>query len=580
MAFDAGMLSFVINEINEYVGGGRVEKIYQPARDEFVFIIRGKEGSRRLLVNAGSRCPRIGLTEQKSENPMKAPMLCMLFRKHLQGAIFECAEQLGFERAARLVFDTTDELGFRKKMHIIVEMMGKYSNIVFTDDSGKIINILRQIDFTDSSRRQMLPGMIYELPPRQNKLDPFTIDKDTFNRLAGADPERLCEKFIVSAFAGISPLAARELAHKCGGHSSATLRECSATLCDSFFTMLDNIASHNGLPNVIFDENGKPREYSFFSIEQYGKDYKCVIYDTFGQMLDVYFEEKSRDEKLSQKASDIQKIIANSTARIQKKLSIQLKELDDCAEGEKYRLWGDLVTANIYCLKRGMTGAALVDYNTGDEVNIPLDSRLTPAQNAQRYYKRYAKSKSAKEHLSKQIELSKSELSYIESVGEALSHAVTEKEMSEIRSELYHSGYASKFRQFIDKKQQTPSYITFRTGGGYTVLCGKNNTANDWLTFRKADRNDWWFHAKNMPGSHVIMVCVGLPEPSVDDFTDAAMIAAVYSKACDMTSAEIDYTKVRNIKKPPESKPGYVIYHTNWSATVNVDKAKVESMKE
>lgn len=579
MAFDAGLLAHIIKEINDTLSGGRVEKIYQPAKDEFIFIIRSGNESHRLLINAGSRCPRIGITQIKTENPAKAPMLCMFLRKHLQGAVFRSAKQLGFERAADLIFNSTDELGFKQDMHVIVEMMGKYSNIVITNDDGKILNILRQIDFTQSMRRQMLPGMTYEAPPAQNKKDPFSISTDEFNRLCAADVDRVCEKYIVSEFSGISPLVAREATTVCGGSPSATLRECSSKLTEYFFNLLEVIKSGSGIPNIVFDEKGIPKEYSFVPITQYGSEYSVNTYSTFGEMLDIYFAERSREEKISQKASDILKIISNSEQRIQKKLSLLAKELADCSEGEKYKLCGDLITANIYMLRRGMSGAELVDYNTGEPVNVLLDTRLTPAQNAQKYYKKYTKSKSAKEHLSEQIELSRREYEYIESVKEALSHATSEKELSEIRSELYHSGYASRMKSYAESKKASPSYLTFKTTNGYTALCGKNNTANDFLTFRHADKGDWWFHAKNLPGSHVILECAGLPEPPAVDFTDAANIAAVYSKASDSPVAEIDYTKVKHVKKPPNSKPGFVIYHTNWSASVNVDKARAEAQR-
>lgn len=580
MAFDAGMLKFIVGEINSTVGGGRVEKIYQPARDELVFLIRGLGGSKRLLINAGSRCPRMGLTSVKTENPAKAPMLCMLLRKHLQGSIFKGAVQFGFDRAARLEFDTSDELGFRRTLYIIVELMGKYSNIVFCHEDGKIINVLRQIDFTDSSRRQMLPGMIYELPPAQDKLSPLDVDRDAFNALCAKDESRICRQFIMSEFAGIAPIVAREIAFSSCGDTEGTLSECCRTLANRFFDVIDNIRCEKGTPCIVFDERGIPKEYSFMPILQYGNSFTVRFYESFGEMLDTFFSEKSREERLSQKASDILKIVSASTVRIKKKLSLQQKELSDCREGDEHRLRGDLITANIYLLKRGMTGAKLLDYNTGETVSVPLDSRLTPAQNAQKYYKKYSKSKSAREHLLKQTEISQNELLYIESVAEALRHATTEKELNEIRSELYHSGFASRMKNYSEKKQPSPSYLTFKTSGGYTVLCGKNNTANDYLTFKRAERGDWWFHAKNLPGSHVVMVCAGLEEPPAEDFTEAAMIAAVYSKASDAPSAEIDYTYVRNIKKPPEAKPGLVIYHTNWSCTVPVDRERVEKMRQ
>ncbi len=574
MAFDAGMLSFVLNEINTKIGGGKVEKIYQPAKDELIFIIRNFGTSERLLINAGSRCPRINITNVKSENPVKAPMLCMLLRKHLQGAVLKGAEQLGFERAAKLSFDAFDDMGFRCEKNIIVEMMGKYSNIVLTDGAGKILTVLRQVDFTQSMRRQLLPGMIYEAPPAQDKLDPMTVDVDTFKRIAAdCEGDRPCEKFIMSNFSGISPLVAREIATLSGGSPSATLDECAFKLVDVFYGVIRSIVVAEGEPVILFDVNGTPKEYCFMPVTQYGDAFASRSYSSFGEMLDTFFAQKSRDEKISQKAADILKILSAADVRLQKKLQLQQNELLECEEGERFRLYGDLITANIYRLKRGQDSCVLDNYMDGTQVEIFLDSKLTPAQNAQKYYKKYQKSKSAKQHLTEQIALCAEEIKYIATVRDALSRAETEKDLSEIRSELYYSGYASKMKQYAsEKKQPKPSYLTFKTRNGYTVLCGKNNTANDWLTFKHAEKGDWWFHAKNMPGSHVIMECAGLPEPPAEDFTDACIIAAVQSKAGERAFAELDYTHVKQVKKPPNAKPGYVIYHTNWSATVPVDK--------
>ena len=580
MAFDAGMVSFVVHEMNECASGGKVEKIYQPARDEFIFVIRKGGSTCRLLINAGSRCPRISLTDEKPENPAKAPMLCMMFRKYLQGSTFLGAVQLGFERAVRLDFDAGDDLGYRSRKSVIAEMMGKYSNIIFCDENGKMLSILRQCELSESSRRVLLPGMIYEAPPGQGKIDPASLSREEFADICrSADGDRLCEKFIMSTFSGISPLVAREIAMLSSGSPSATLGECSMGLCDVFFSVIDRIKSSDGVPTVLYDGSGAAREYCFMPITQYGSAYTSRMFDSFGAMLDSFFEEKARDEKISQKASDITKLVSSALARSRRKLDIRRKELEDCGKGEKYRLWGDLITANIYRLRRGDSEAALEDYETGKTVTVPLDKRLTPAANAQVYYKKYAKTKSARAHLSEQIRLAEEESAYLSSVADAMTRVSTEKELSEIRAELSAAGFASGLKKSSAKAQVKPSYLTFRTSGGYTVYCGKNNIANDWLTFKKADRHDWWFHAKGVPGSHVIMECAGREEPSAEDFTQACMIAAAYSSLSEQKNAEIDYTEVRYVKKPPQAKPGYVIYHTNWSAAVPVDKEAVKKLE-
>ena len=577
MAFDAGLLSFVIREIDAKLVGGKVEKIHQPGRDETIILFRSGGESRRLLLNAGSSCPRICITEIKTENPKTAPMFCMMLRKHLSGAKLISVEQIGFERAVRLSFEGFDEMGFKIKKHIIYELMGTYSNIIITDEKDKICGLLRQIDFSSSSSRQLLSGMIYECPPPQKKIDPTTIDRREFNKLASeCEPERLCEKFIMNNFSGISPLVAREIAYISGGASDAAMETCAPKLTETFFRTISNIINGEGYPYIVYDKYGKLRDFCFMEINQYGTPSEKL--ESFGKLIDVFYEKKSKDERIRQKASDVLRIVANAKLRTERKIEARKAELSECSLGDEYKQIADLITANIYRLKRGMEEALLFDYVSGEEVKVKLDSKLTPAANAQKYYKKYAKSKSAKEHLSVLIKNAEDEAVYISSVADALSRAESEKELSEIRNELHSSGYAGKTKEYQDKKQSTPSYLTFKTSGGYTVYCGKNNVANDYLTFKKAERGDWWFHAKNTPGSHVIMVASGLEEPSAEDFTEAATIAAVYSKAGEGAAAEIDYTLVRHIKKPPASKPGFVIYHTNWSATVVPDEELVKKL--
>ena len=577
MAFDAGLLSFVIREIERELVGGKIEKIFQPGRDEAVFLFRAGGQSKRLLLNAGSTCPRICITEIKTENPKTAPMFCMMLRKHLSGAKLVGVEQIGFERAVRLCFEGFDDMGFKVKKHIIYELMGTYSNIILTDERDKICGLLRQIDFSTSTSRQLLSGMIYEVPPPQKKIDPMTIDRRSFNVLASeCEPQRLCEKFIMNNFSGISPLVAREIAFISGGAADASIEECAGKLTDVFFHTVSSIITGDGAPYFVYDKNGNIRGFCFMPVRQYGSEPKEAA--SFGALIDAFYEKKARDERMRQKAADVLRIVANAKLRTERKIEARKAELAECSMGDDYKLKADLITANIYRLKRGMDKVLLCDYVTGNDIEIDLDTRLTPAANAQRYYKKYSKSKSAKEHLNTLIKSAEDEAVYIASVADALTRAETEKELSEIRLELQSSGYAGKFKKTADKKQASPTYLTFKTSGGYTVYCGKNNTANDYLTFKKAERSDWWFHAKNTPGSHVIMVTDGLEEPSAKDFTEAATIAAVYSKAGEGAAADVDYTLVRHIKKPPSAKPGFVIYHTNWSATVVPDHDLVESL--
>ncbi len=583
MPFDAGMLASVLYEIDGKLTGGKIEKIHMPQKDMVVMIMKNGGGTHRLLINAGPTSPRICITNEKSENPASPPMFCMMLRKHLGGAKLIAVHQLGFERAARLTFESYDELGFKTKKHLIAEIMGKYSNLILTGADDKIIGILKSVDFSTSQKRQMLPGMIYELPPKQEKEDPTTVTESQFNRMAlDAGLDCAADSFILSHFAGISSLVAREIAYRAGGAADATLSDCAETLWREFSCFVDAVLDHTGTPTLILTAENTPKDYCFMSVRQYGEHMKTAEMPGCSALIDSYFAERSRHDLLVQRASDILRILHAAETRVTKKIALQTGELKDCEDGEKYRLYGDLITANIYRLAKGERYAEVENfYEDGTLVKIPLDISLTPAQNAQKYYKKYTKSKSAKEHLTKQIEVSTAELQYIQTVQDALTRAETERELSEIRDELYHSGYASRMKNYTARKQSTPSVIQFRSCEGRLIYCGKNNTANDYLTTKFADRFDWWFHVKNQPGSHVIMQSAGADdEPTEQEFTEAAMIAAYHSKAADGTMVPVDYTRVRYVKKPSGAKPGYVIYTTNWTAYVTPDAETVRRLRE
>ncbi len=585
MAYDAGMLSHVVHEINGRVAGGKIDKIYQPSRDEIVLVIRCGGAEHRLFVSAGSSA-RMNLTAIKTENPATPPMFCMMLRKHFSGARFVCAEQLGFERAARLTFDTHDELGFQTQKHIICELMGRFSNIIITNAEDRIIGVLKPVDFTTSEKRQVLTGMRYELPPKQDKLDPTAdgFGEAEFKALAAsADLSKSAEKFIMANFAGISPLIAREIVYRAAGKTDATLSEAARELTEKFFSVIDLIKRSAGVPHIVKDASGIPTEYAFFEIRQYGASASCTPLPSFGELIDIYFGERSREERLHRRASDIFRLLTNAETRILKKISLQREELNACEEGEKFKLWADLITANIYRIRRGDSSCVLQNYwsEECEDVEIPLDKRLSPSANAQAYYKKYNKSKAAKTHLTAQIAVAERELEYVYTVLDSLSRADGEAELSEIRAELYHSGYASKMKNYSEKKHAAPSIAKYRTTDGHTVYCGKNNIANDYLTTKLADRGDWWFHTKNQPGSHVVLVTEGgEDEPSESAFTEAAEIAAYNSKARGGVMVPVDYTKVAKVKKPAGAKPGFVIYSTNWTAYVTPNEEKILAMKQ
>lgn len=586
LAFDAGMLACMTAEILSESKGARIEKVYQPDRDEIHIQIRSLHGGRRLLINAGSNNPRIGFTEISKENPQNPPMFCVLLRKHLSGAKLSDITQLGFERAVMLSFDTRDEMGFDTKCYLVAELMGKYSNLIFLDSEKKIVSALKIVDFTTSAVRQILPGMTYELPPKQDKSDPLEIDKNGFFELFdNALPDNRADKFILSNFLGISSSVAREMAFRADSNPEATLCECGKEkLWSSFCEIVGQIKNGNYTPTMVF-EGEKPVEYAFCKLTHY-TNLEVKSYESASQMIDTFFETRDREARVKQRATDVLKILKNAEARLSKKIDKQKSELADCKEGAKFKKYGDLIIANIYAIERGMKKVTLTDYDSYNEENgdfdtcdIELDTRLAPSANAQRMYKKYTKCKNAEKELTVQIEKAQRELDYIYSVFDALTHAENASDLVEIREELYASGYASKMKNYKPQKHRAPTFMRFKTSGGYTVLCGKNNLQNEHITFSLAKKNDYWFHAKNVAGSHVVMVCDG-EEPDARDFTEAAEIAAYYSSAEGGQNIAVDYTLARNVKKIPNANPGLVIYHTNWTAYVTPNGEKIAQLRE
>ena len=586
MAFDAGMLACMVHEIRTIALGGRIEKVMQPERDEIILQLRSTEGGKRLLINAGAG-PRMSFTDLTRENPAQAPMFCMLLRKHLTGARLADIRQEGFERVVTLEFDTRDEMGFACTRRIVAEIMGKYSNLIFTDGDGKIISALKTVDFTTSAQRQVLPGMRYELPPPQDKDNPLEVDFARFAELYNAEnPEKPLDKFILSRFCGISATVAREMAVIATRHTDTPLRYATA---EEGWKGLDSVISRikegNYAPTMVYDGQNAV-EYAFCPLTQYEAPIETRPFDSASAMLDAYFETRDKESRIRQRAADVLRLLTNAESRIKKKLDIQRGELQDCEKAEIYKKYGDMITANLWQLQRGMKQAEITDYEVWDEekeeygtVIIDLDERLTPSANAQRYYKKYTKARNAKVELAKQIELGEAELAYIYTVFDALTRAETANDLAEIRDELYRSGYASRMKGYAaPKKQPAPTVAKFKTTNGYLVYCGKNNLQNEHITHKLADRNDYWFHAKGVPGSHVVMVTNG-EEPDAQDFTDAASIAAHYSKAAGGAQIPVDYLLVRHVRKVPGAKPGFVTYHTNWTAYVTPDAEMIAGMR-
>ncbi len=580
MAFDACMMRAVISEINREYSDCRIEKILQPANDEIDFVIKRGRASRRLVFNVGPTAPRLQLSDIAKENPLKAPMLCMLLRKHFSGARITGVEQLGFDRIAVFSVACYDEMGFPTTKRIICEIMGKYANFIVTDSEYKVLAAMKIIDFAASTIRQVLPGLKYQIPMQQEKINPLTASREDFFRALAAFPnERSGEKFITSTFSGVATQIARELIFRAAGAIDVP---CSEIDAERFYSVFNDwqtaLGEERYLPTAVYSEAGEPLDFSYMDISYLGEGVKKLHYGSLGELFDAYFAERDRAQRIRQRAKDVYNLLSSAKARTERKLSVQREALIESEKGDMYKRYGDLITANIYLLKRGMESFRTVDYYDEEcpEIEVPLDARLSPSANAQKMYKLYTKCKTAERVLAEQIQRWEEELVYLASVEAFLSRAESEEDLTEIRDELYRSGYASRLHGYRPEKPTKQKPHTFTTSGGYTVLVGKNNIQNDRLTFKVAEKCDIWFHTKGVPGSHVILVTGG-KEPSEADYTEAARIAAYFSQATGDLVA-VDYTAVKNIKKPPAQRPGFVIYKTNYTAYVRPFTA--EELKE
>ncbi|MBQ9071194.1 MAG: NFACT family protein [Clostridia bacterium] len=570
MAFDACMMRAVLTEFQREFPEAKIEKILQPANDEIDIVIHHGKKSSRLLFNVGPNAPRLQLTSKVKENPLKAPMFCMFLRKRLIGAKITGVSQPGFDRIAIFSVSGYDEMGFPSEMKMVCEIMGKYANFILLDGEEKIISALKIIDFSASTIRQILPGLKYKAPAMQNKANVLDINRELFfEKLSEFPREKSGEKFITSTYSGIATQIAHELVFRASGETDVPVSEIDAERFYSVFLDWQRLLIEERYnPTVAIDKSGKPIDYSYMDISYLGDYADYVHFETLGELFDLYFAEKDRLEKIHQRAHDIRTLLTSVRARTEKKLAIQREALSDSEKGETYKRSGDLITANMYRIKRGDKTLEATDYydESCPVVTIELDERLSPAANAQRMYKLYNKCKTAKKILAEQISLWEAELKYLESVQAFLDSAETEQDISDIRDELFTSGYASRMKGYKPPKQSRSKPLAFKTTDGMTLYVGRNNIQNDRLTMKEASNDDIWFHVKDLPGSHVILVTDG-KEPSDRDYTEAAGIAAGYSKAtADLVA--VDYTRVKNIKKPSGSKPGFVTYKTNYTAYV------------
>lgn len=568
MAFDAGILRAIVKEISDTLcGGAKVERITQPSRDEFVLWLHAGGVTRRLSFVAGTNVPHFSYSRVDRENLPTPSMFCMLLRKHLVGAKLIAAEQIDFERAARFTFSARDEMGYGVTRILVAEMMGKYSNLILLDSEEKIISAFRIVDFSASRIRQVLPGMHYVKPPLQDKQNPLEMTRESFLAAYAAYPEeRTAARFLTDAYFGLSAQNAREMAARAAASDITVGALSGERLFEVASAWFSDVREGRFCPTLVLGPEGVPVDYSYADLRHTGL---AVSYpESFGVLLDSYFGERDRAERLRQRSADLSRLLSRREGQLVRKLEAQREELAACEQGAEYKRLGDLITENIYRLSRGMTAFLATDYRVDPpvEITVPLDGRLSPAANAQKMYKLYTKSRRAREKLTELIAAGEEELSYLVGVRGFLERAEVEQDFTEIRAELTAAGYLSRAISQKDRRAPKARPLEFTTPNGYRVLVGRNNLQNDMLTFHIAAKDDLWFHAKDVGGSHVILVAGG-EEPPAEDYTVAAELAAYYSQAGDAVTA-VDYTRVKNVKKPPASRPGYVTYRTYSTAYV------------
>ena len=591
MPLDGVFISGLVSELNPLLSEARVDKIQMPEKDEVVLLVHGRGVSGRLIISANANFPRLHMGEAVKENPMSPPMFCMLLRKHLSSAKIVELSQPGLERLIKIDFLSTDEFGEPSPKSLVCELMGRYSNLILVGEDGRIIDCLKRVDISTSERRQLLPGLIYRLPPKPEKADLEDLTAGLFeDMLTKAGGEGPIERFLTGSFFGLSPLVGRELAERAAGDTGSRVGEMSEDqrqrLAREMLTLAEDIREKRLRPwSLENPETGALQDFSFMEITQYGAKYVSRQAEGFSELLAKYYTQRDLAERMSKSSADILKLISNAYERTQRKLGNQRAELLSTAERDLLRQKGDILSASVHLLERGMESVSLENfYDEMTSVEIKLDPRLSPQRNITKYYKDYNRMKSAEGHLTIQIESGEKELAYLESVLDELARARSERELEEIREELRGSGYLAKPKQDNKakkgakkpKKDYAPE--EYRLSSGARVLVGHNNLQNDTLTLRTANRRDIWLHVKNIPGAHVVLER-GAGEPSESDINEAALIAACHSKTGEGDTCQVDYCPVAHVKKPGGSRPGMVVYEGYETIMVKKDTSLIEGFK-
>ena len=587
MALDGVAISALVSELNSKLSGGKIDKIHQPERDEIIMHIRHLGENHKLLLCANPSFPRVHLTTMTKENPAQPPMFCMLMRKHLAGGRIIGFEQNDFERIIKMNVESTDEMGFAAVKTLVIEIMGKHSNIILVDANGKILDSIYHVDITVSSVRQVLPGLMYEQPPSQGKANPLLAGEDDVSKVLMSSELEL-KRQLMNAYSGISPLVSSEVVYRATG--SVDTRGCDVPsavrerVARCFVYMFDKVRASEYAPTILTNsENGKMLDYCALDITMYEDMATKETYATMSEAHDAFYIKKATGESKRNKSSDLMRFVTNNIDRCYKKLQIQKETLLKVDKRDKYKLKGDLVTANIYRIKQGMTSIEVENFYSPDceKISIALEAELTPSQNAQKYYKRYNKDKTAKEQTLKQKELNEAEIDYLESVLQAISVAESVSELNQIRDELIEQGYLkNKGRIKKGAKIAQPTPLHFVSSDGYDIYVGKNNRQNDYVTLKIGRSTDLWMHTKGIHGAHVVVKTTDAETVPDTTYIEAATLAAYYSKGRSGINIPVDYTEVKNVKKPSGAKPGMVIYVNYNTMYVDPSDKIAEKLKK
>jgi len=570
MAFDGITIANIIQELKENLLDGRINKIAQPEADELLLTIKTPTGQKRLYISASASLPLIYLTETNKPSPMTAPNFCMLLRKHINNGRITDISQPKLERIIRFEIEHLDELGDLCKKYLIVEIMGKHSNIIFCNDQNRIIDSIKHVSAQMSSVREVLPGRDYFIPDTMEKLNPLDVSFSDFTDAVISKPAGLA-KAIYTSFTGVSPVVAEEICYVSGVDSCVAPKEMSEDMMVHVykqFTLFFKTVSDGIFAPQIYLNGTEPKEFSAVPLSHFGQ-YQVAAYESMSTLLETYYATKNTVTRIRQKSVDLRKIVQTALERNRKKYDLQFKQLRDTENRDKYRIYGELINTYGYGLEPNAKHLECLNYYTNETVMIPLDNTKTPQENAQKYFDKYNKQKRTFEALSDLIKETQDEITYLESVSTALDIALSEDDLTQIKEELINTGYVR--RKFTKQKVKiTSKPFHYLSSDGYHIYIGKNNMQNDELTFHFANGNDWWFHAKGCPGSHVIVKTNGdeLPDRT---FEEAGKLAAYYSKNRGNEKVEIDYIEKKHVKKPSGGKPGFVVYYTNYSLMIDSD---------